>query len=147
MRRDPPDTFSIGRLTQLGVACQVIAPSLVPVKAGDRVKTDRRDAEKLALRKYVLKEAAKKLFVRQSHYSPLVLMRVVLPAEAHFFVVHRQQPVIRDGNAVGIACEVLKHVLRPTERPVSATWQPSNAPGSTVAVRLRPPMKTSARPD
>jgi transposase len=30
------------------VACQVIAPSLVPVKAGDRVKTDRRDAEKLA---------------------------------------------------------------------------------------------------
>jgi transposase len=28
--------------------CEVIAPSLVPVKAGDRVKTDRRDAEKLA---------------------------------------------------------------------------------------------------
>ena len=36
------------QLTQLGVACEVIAPSLVPVKAGDRVKTDRRDAEKLA---------------------------------------------------------------------------------------------------
>lgn len=36
------------QLTQLGVACQVIAPSLVPQKAGDRVKTDRRDAEKLA---------------------------------------------------------------------------------------------------
>lgn len=35
-------------LTQLGVDCQVIAPSLVPTKAGDRVKTDRRDAEKLA---------------------------------------------------------------------------------------------------
>jgi transposase len=30
------------------VDCQVIAPSLVPTKAGDRVKTDRRDAEKLA---------------------------------------------------------------------------------------------------
>jgi transposase len=30
------------------VACEVIAPSLVPTKAGDRVKTDRRDAEKLA---------------------------------------------------------------------------------------------------
>ena len=28
--------------------CEVIAPTLVPVKAGDRVKTDRRDAEKLA---------------------------------------------------------------------------------------------------
>src|SRR5499427_2906573 len=36
------------QLTQLGVACEVIAPSLIPAKAGDRVKTDRRDAEKLA---------------------------------------------------------------------------------------------------
>jgi transposase len=36
------------QLTQLGVDCQVIAPSLIPTKAGDRVKTDRRDAEKLA---------------------------------------------------------------------------------------------------
>jgi transposase len=36
------------QLTQLGVACEVIAPGLVPVKATDRVKTDRRDAEKLA---------------------------------------------------------------------------------------------------
>lgn len=29
------------------LACDVIAPSLVPVRAGDRVKTDRRDAQKL----------------------------------------------------------------------------------------------------
>jgi transposase len=36
------------QLTALGVACEVIAPSLVPVKAGDRVKTDRRDAVRLA---------------------------------------------------------------------------------------------------
>ena len=36
------------QLTQMGVECEVIAPSLVPTKAGDRVKTDRRDAEKLA---------------------------------------------------------------------------------------------------
>ena len=36
------------QLAQLGVNCEVIAPSLVPVKSGDRVKTDRRDAEKLA---------------------------------------------------------------------------------------------------
>jgi hypothetical protein len=32
----------------LGVACDVVAPSLVPVRSGDRVKTDRRDAKKLA---------------------------------------------------------------------------------------------------
>ncbi len=36
------------QLTELGVHCAVVAPTLVPVKAGDRVKTDRRDAEKLA---------------------------------------------------------------------------------------------------
>ena len=35
-------------LAELGVACEVIAPTLVPMKAGDRVKTDRRDAERLA---------------------------------------------------------------------------------------------------
>jgi transposase len=34
-------------LTRIGVACDVVAPSLVPVRAGDRVKTDRRDAKKL----------------------------------------------------------------------------------------------------
>ena len=36
------------QLTALGVRCEVVAPTLVPTKAGDRVKTDRRDAEKLA---------------------------------------------------------------------------------------------------
>ena len=36
------------QLTRLGVHCDVIAPSLIPTKAGERIKTDRRDAEKLA---------------------------------------------------------------------------------------------------
>ena len=43
-----PGGFELLRLlTRLGVACDVIAPSLVPVRAGDRVKTDHRDAKKL----------------------------------------------------------------------------------------------------
>jgi transposase len=36
------------QLTALGVHCEVVAPTLVPTKAGDRVKRDRRDAAKLA---------------------------------------------------------------------------------------------------
>jgi len=36
------------QLTALGVHCDVIAPSLIPTKAGDRVKTDRKDAVRLA---------------------------------------------------------------------------------------------------
>jgi Transposase and inactivated derivatives len=35
-------------LTQQGLLCWVVAPSLIPKKAGDRVKTDRRDAVQLA---------------------------------------------------------------------------------------------------
>jgi transposase len=36
------------RLREAGIDCLVVAPSLVPGKPGDRVKTDRRDARKLA---------------------------------------------------------------------------------------------------
>jgi transposase len=36
------------QLTRMGVDCEVVAPSLIPRKPGDRIKTDRRDAEKLA---------------------------------------------------------------------------------------------------
>lgn len=36
------------QLTALKMGCDVIAPSLIPVRAGDRIKTDRRDAPKLA---------------------------------------------------------------------------------------------------
>ena len=35
-------------LAAKGVTCQVVAPSLVPRKPGDKVKTDRRDAVTLA---------------------------------------------------------------------------------------------------
>lgn len=44
-----PTGFGLYRLlTSMGVACQVVAPSLVPRSPGDRVKTDRRDARRLA---------------------------------------------------------------------------------------------------
>lgn len=44
-----PCGYGIHRqLTELGWDCQVVAPSLIPKKAGDRVKTDRRDSLMLA---------------------------------------------------------------------------------------------------
>ena len=44
-----PTGFGLARhLHALGVACEVIAPGLIPQKATDRVKTDRRDGRKLA---------------------------------------------------------------------------------------------------
>jgi transposase len=36
------------QITAMGKKCAVVAPALTPVRPGDRVKTDRRDAEKLA---------------------------------------------------------------------------------------------------
>jgi transposase len=44
-----PCGFEVQRqMTKLGKECVVIAPSMTPRRPGDRVKTDRRDAEKLA---------------------------------------------------------------------------------------------------
>jgi transposase len=48
-------------LVSLGVGCQVIAPALIPVAPGDRVKTDKRDARRL---------------VRQFRAGELVAIRV-----------------------------------------------------------------------
>jgi transposase len=45
-----PCGFELQRaLTAAGVACEVIAPALIPRRPGDRVKTDRRDATQLAV--------------------------------------------------------------------------------------------------
>ena len=48
-RQGRQGTFCTGQTDAVGGGpAKVIAPSLVPTKSGDRVKTDRRDAEKLA---------------------------------------------------------------------------------------------------
>jgi hypothetical protein len=57
---------SRGPSTGRGVACEVMAPSLIPVAPGDRVKTDRRDARRL---------------VRQFRAGELVAIRVPSPSE------------------------------------------------------------------
>jgi transposase len=44
-----PCGFELHRLlASMGVACDVVAPSLIPRRAGERVKTDKRDASRLA---------------------------------------------------------------------------------------------------
>ena len=44
-----PTGYALHRqLTTMGIDCIVVAPSLIPKRAGDKVKTDRRDALKLA---------------------------------------------------------------------------------------------------
>ena len=44
-----PTGYALHRMLEAeGVICEVVAPSLTPVKPGARIKTDRRDARKLA---------------------------------------------------------------------------------------------------
>ena len=44
-----PTGFGLARrLNKVGITCEVIAPSLIPVQPGARIKTDRRDARNLA---------------------------------------------------------------------------------------------------
>src|SRR5260221_2494800 len=44
-----PCGFELHRLlASMGVACDVVAPSLIPRRAGERVKTGKRDASRLA---------------------------------------------------------------------------------------------------
>src|SRR5213592_4200005 len=44
-----PTGFGLYRhLVERGIACDVVAPGLVPQRPGDRIKTDPRDARKLA---------------------------------------------------------------------------------------------------
>jgi len=45
-----PCGFELHRaMTADGIPCDVIAPALIPRRAGDRIKTDRRDAAQLAI--------------------------------------------------------------------------------------------------
>jgi transposase len=45
-----PTGYELARVLRLaGMRCEVIAPSLIPARPGDRVKTDKRDARNLAL--------------------------------------------------------------------------------------------------
>jgi len=62
-----PTGYDTHRLvTSLGIACDVIAPSLIPKRSGVRVKTDRADARNLA---------------RLHRAGELVAVRVPTPAE------------------------------------------------------------------
>jgi transposase len=62
------------QLTKLGVDCEVTAPSLIPKNASDKVKTDRRDAEKLA-RSYQAGDLTPVWVPTPGHEAPRDLVR------------------------------------------------------------------------
>jgi len=60
-------------------------------------------------------EATQKLFGGNRHLALLVTVSVILPAEGDVAISHRQEPMIGDGDAVGVACQIVEHILRSAE--------------------------------
>jgi transposase len=98
-------------LTKKGHVCWVVAPSLIPKKAGDRVKTDRRDAIQLAR------------LMRSGDLTPVYVPRV--DDEAIRDLTRAREDTIRDLKAAKFRLKafLLRHDIRYTGR---ATWSPAH---------------------
>jgi transposase len=117
------------QLTALGARCEVVAPTLVPVKSGDRVKTDRRDALKLA-RNYRSGELTPVWVPDAAHEALRDLVRAREAAKKdHLRAKHRLSKfLLRHGRRppIGVKPWTLKY-LRWIEREVHFPQQAQEA--------------------
>jgi transposase len=98
-------------LTKKGHVCWVVAPSLLPKKPGDRVKTNRRDAIKLAR------------LMRSGDLTPVYVPAV--EDEAIRDLCRAREDAIRDLKTAKFRLKafLLRHDIRYTGR---ATWSPAH---------------------
>jgi hypothetical protein len=61
-------------------------------------------------------EAAQELIDRESHPSLLVAMSGISPMESHATVTESDEPVVGDGNPVGVIAEITQGMFRAVER-------------------------------
>jgi transposase len=107
-----PCGYGLSRsLTKKGHVCWVVAPSLIPKKAGDRVKTNRRDAIKLAR------------LMRSGDLTPVYVPAV--EDEAIRDLCRAREDVIRDLKAAKFRLKafLLRHDIRYTGQ---APWGPAH---------------------
>jgi transposase len=101
-------------LTKQGSGCWVVAPSLLPQKPGDRVKTDRRDARQLAR------------LMRSGNLTPVYIPAV--DDEAIRDLSRAREETLRDRKAATLRLKafVLRHDIRYTGRangsPAHLRW-------------------------
>ena len=98
-------------LTKKGQVCWVVAPSLIPKKPGDRVKTNRRDAIKLAR------------LMRSGDLTPVYVPTV--DDEAIRDLCRAREDALRDLKTAKfrLTAFLLRHDIRSTGR---ATWGPAH---------------------
>jgi transposase len=98
-------------LTRKGFTCSVVAPSLIPRKAGDRVKNDRRDAVQIAK------------LLRSGDLSPVYVPQV--EDEAIRDLCRAREDAMKDAKAAKLRLKsfLLRHDIR---YDGSATWNPAH---------------------
>src|ERR687888_1547490 len=98
-------------LTKKGYTCWVVAPSLIPQKTGDRVKTDRRDAMQLAR------------LMRSGDLTPVHVPAV--DDEAIRDLSRAREETLRELKAAKLRLKafLLRHDIRSTGR---ANWSPAH---------------------
>ena len=70
-----------------------------------------------ALRKDVQQEALQELVDRQASELLLIVVCRIAPAKSDLAILERDQAMVGDGHAMGIAAEILQHVFGTTEGP------------------------------
>jgi transposase len=134
-----PTGYGLYRLiTGLGHPCMVVAPSLIPTKPGDRVKTNRRDA--VALAKLLRAGELTPVWVPdESHEAIRDLVRA-RAAGVETLRVHRQQVsafMLKHGRifprktawALGIygGCKSKSSIIPPIRSRYRRWWKPSGS--------------------
>src|SRR3954451_11080319 len=67
-------------------------------------------------RKDMLQKAAQELICCNCHFALLVAVRIILPPESNVLPIEAQEPMIANGNAMGVARQVVQHMFRSAER-------------------------------
>ena len=70
------------------------------------------------IRQHMDQETADELRAIERHRLLAVAVPVILPAEADLAVVHGQQPVVGDGDTVGVASDIVEDLGWPGKRPL-----------------------------
>jgi len=81
-----------------------------------------------SVRQHMDQEAADELRGREAHRLPAIVVPVILPVEAHLAIVHGHQAVVGDGNAMGVAPDIVENLFRSGERPLGID-DPIGVPG------------------
>jgi hypothetical protein len=69
-----------------------------------------------ATRQNVKQKATDELNRIEAHDLAAVVVSGVVPLKTHLPVVQVQEPTIGEGNAMSVACQVLEHIVRTSER-------------------------------